>query len=107
MEFVDLVNLTLRGFEEAELPSTEIEAIRRQTAYHEAGHALVAVIDSDGQNVPEYSSILPSANLKGAVVESYKFLYESGDRDTYADMRHDVRINLRLGSGSSCQLVCK
>ena len=94
LEFIDLVNVSERGFAEAEMPPTEAEGVRRQFAYHEAGHAVVAVIDSGGHNVPEYSSIVPSAHFNGVVVQSYSYMLEAGDLFTYADLRHKVRISL-------------
>jgi len=54
----------------------------------------VSVIDSNGRNVPEYSSIVPFADCEGVVVDSFKYLLEAGDQMTYADMRHKVRIGL-------------
>lgn len=94
LEFIDLVKMYAHGFAEAGEPPADAEDIRRQVAYHEAGHAVVAVVDSDGHNVPEYSSIVPSAHFKGVVVESYTYQLDAGDRKTYADLRQKVRINL-------------
>jgi len=94
LEFVDLVNVAMRGFAEADSPVAESEQVRRQVAYHEAGHAAVAVLDSGGKNIPEYSSIVPSANFKGLVVQSYQFHIELADRETYQSFRHSVRISL-------------
>src|ERR1035437_1937065 len=94
LEFLDLVNVALRGFAEADALPVMTEDIRRQAAWHEAGHAAVSVIDSKGRNVPEYSSVVPYADCEGVVVDSFKYLLETGDRMTYADMRHKVRISL-------------
>jgi cell division protease FtsH len=94
LEFIDLVNLSQHGFAEADELPTDSEGDLRQFAYHEAGHAVMAVIDSAGHNVPEYSSIIPSAHYKGVVVQSYSYLLEAGDLHSYADLRHKVRISL-------------
>jgi hypothetical protein len=92
MEFLDLVNLDTRGFVEEDAPPAGADAIRRQTAYHEAGHAAVAVIDSHGKNVPDYASIVPSAFFKGVVVDAYDYHSSQGDQLTYEAFRHKVRL---------------
>ena len=94
MEFLDLVNLETHGFVEEDAPVAEANDIRRQTAYHEAGHAAVAVIDSHGKNIPDYASIVPSAFFKGVVVDGYDYQSNQGDRLTYAAFRHKIRLLL-------------
>ena len=94
LEFLDLVNLETHGFVEADVPPAESAELRKTVAYHEAGHAAVAVIDSRGGNVPDCASIIPSATFEGVVVESYEYHSNLGDRVTYESMRHRVRIRL-------------
>ena len=94
LEFLDLVNLEMHGFVEADAPPVESPEVRRSVAYHEAGHAAVAIIDSEGNNVPDYASIIPSATFSGVVVESYEYHTNLADRVTYDSMRHKIRIRL-------------
>ncbi len=94
LEFLDLVNLAHCGFVEADALPAPADRFRRQTAYHEAGHAVVAVIESGGENIPECASIAPTVQHNGVVVQSYTYGLESGDFETYADMRERVRISL-------------
>ncbi len=94
LEFLDLVHVALHGFSESDRLPDEPEQVRRQTAVHEAGHAVVAIIGSNGRNIPECSSIIPSVHYSGVVVDSLQYLMETGDQVTYADMRQRVRILL-------------
>ncbi len=94
LEFLDLVNLVTHGLVEEDTPSPEDEDTRRQKAFHEAGHAAIAVIDSNGKNVPDYASIVPAAYFQGVVVESYSYHYAIGEPSTYQGFRHSIRVSL-------------
>lgn len=76
LQFDDLANLAIRGSEEfssmAVKPSSE--TTRRKTAYHEAGHACIAVIESQGRNVPDYCSIVPARDFAGIVMQSLNYI---------------------------------
>lgn len=94
IEFLDLMHLSTHGFaEEGRMPVDGDEA-RNQVAMHEAGHAAMAIIDSNGRNTPDYCSIVPGANFKGIVAESISYHQSLGDRETYCSFRHQVRISL-------------
>jgi len=99
VEFIDLVNIDTRGYQETDALPPDAEPVRRQTAYHEAGHALVAMLDSQGKNIPEYSTIVASGNFKGVMVISYAFHSALEANRTYRDFRHDVRISLAGRAG--------
>ncbi len=92
VEFIDLVNFSVRGTVESDAKPLGSEAIRMQVAYHEAGHAVVAILDSSGQNIPEYSTIIAGSGFQGAVVESYA--YALNHQLTYQAFRHSIRISL-------------
>ena len=94
LDLADLVNLSLHGFAEEDDHPTVSTETRRQTAYHEAGHAAVAILDSGGQNIPEHATIIPAASTDGVVVTSLEYLLAHETRETYAEMRHDVRVSL-------------
>lgn len=76
LQFDDLANLAIRGAEEfsamAVKPSSE--TTRRKTAYHESGHACIAVIESQGRNVPDYCSIVPARDFAGIVMQSLSYI---------------------------------
>jgi cell division protease FtsH len=69
-------------------------AFGRSVAAHEAGHAAVAILDSNGKNIPDYWSIVPGADFKGVVAESIAYRESLGGRTTYADFRHQIRVRL-------------
>ena len=94
VEFLDLMHISTHGFgEEAVLPTSN-DDIHRQIAAHEAGHAAMAILDSAGRNIPDYCSIVPGVGFRGVVAESISYHQSLGDRTTYADFRHDIRISL-------------
>lgn len=94
LEFIDLVYAITHGLMEEGQSAQTTEGHRHKTAIHEAGHAVVAVVDSDGNNIPEYTSIIPSVSFRGIVVESYSFHYSKEGINTYKDFRHNIRICL-------------
>jgi len=96
LEFLDLVHISTHDLLEEGIPQPVQEEVRRQTAYHEAGHAIVSVLETGGKDVPDYTSIVPGASgFGGITVESYSFHYAKGDdQTTYQDFRQKVRISL-------------
>ena len=94
LEFVDLVHAFSRSLQEEGAAGIETDELRYQVAYHEAGHAVVAALDSDGKNIPEYASIVPSVAFAGIVIESYAFHHAHDDLNTYRNFRHQIRIGL-------------
>ncbi len=94
LEFVDLVHAFSHSLQEEGASAIETEELRQQVAFHEAGHAVVAVLDSDGENIPEYTSIVPSVAFNGIVVESYTFHHAHDDLNTYRHFRHTIRVCL-------------
>ncbi len=99
VEFIDLVNFQTCGTVESDHDVPDAEPIRRQTAYHEAGHALIAILDSGGRNIPEYSTIVAHNDFKGVVVESYSYLYSQDSQTTYRDFLQKIRIGLAGRAG--------
>jgi hypothetical protein len=103
----DLTELTIRGTQECsplrKRPPADVA--RRRTAYHEAGHACIAVIASGGANVPDYASIVPAKDFEGIVRESLAY-HDAQDDFTFDNLLLRVRILLagraaeELGFGS-------
>ena len=92
--FDDLVNLTMRGSAESDDYATKTKEALLNIAVHEAGHATIAMIDSDGANTPEYVSIIESDGYHGMVSDSYDYHYAKNNNMTYVDFRHQIRIFL-------------
>lgn len=94
LTFMDLVAMSIRGLGDSDESVKGTENSWRHTAVHEAGHAAIALIDSEGKNVPEYSSIISHRSSKGVVLESIEYNFAKSDLHTYADFLHKVHISL-------------
>lgn len=94
LAFIDLVGMVTAGLGDSDEAAKDNEVLLRHTAIHEAGHAAMAVIDSNGKNTPEYSTIVAHKDSKGLVLESMSYSFSRGDLFTYADFRHKIRIAL-------------
>ena len=94
IEFADLLNISLQGSGEFDAYPVKSEESLRKIAIHEAGHAAVAIIDSNGENMPEFASIIESQTYNGIVAESIAYHYSKNNRKSYADVRHQIRISL-------------
>jgi len=95
IEFNDLTELALRGLQESSAKGGLAlqEVTRRKTAYHEAGHACIAVITSRGANVPDYASIVPSRDFYGVVLPSLAY-GDTQDELTFHAFRMRVQVLL-------------
>ncbi len=94
LTYDDLVHFGARGSGEIDLVPEQDEDMLRRVAIHEAGHAIVAYLDSDGVNVPEYISVLPGHHFRGISVDSYGYVGEIYEKHTYEDLRHKIRVLL-------------
>jgi hypothetical protein len=94
VEFVDLVEVYTRDFLQVAPVFRKDDTMREQVATHEAGHAVMSVLDSGGSNVPDFCSIIPSADFKGVVVSSIAHQYHTANLLTYEAFRHSVRVSL-------------
>ena len=101
--YKDLLFLSVHGTgERAVLLQTNQRNLHR-TAVHEAGHALIAMVDSDGANTPDYVSVLPGEGFFGVTVESYQYKYQELGCDSYQNARHSVRV--ALGGRAAEELI--
>lgn len=93
VEFCDLVNFALHGTGEY-VPNESPKGFRRSIALHEAGHALISIVDSSGMNIPDYAGVVPSVGTLGQVSASYEFLAGIPSIGNYKYKRHLVRVLL-------------
>ena len=93
VEFVDLVKLAVHGTAEVDAPSEPLAGEYR-VATHEAGHAVIAMVDSGGRNIPDFVSIVPGDDCKGAMAGSYDCAFERSERYSFSDARQKIRILL-------------
>lgn len=92
LEFVDLVQVGVHGTAESDLAIDQTPEYLRRTAVHEAGHATIAILDSAGENIPDYAAVGIGGSFTGVVAESYAFRLNR-ETDQIA-MRHRIRICL-------------
>lgn len=94
IHFEDLRDAMLRGTAEGGGDDTRNQRHREQTAYHEAGHAAIAILDGDGRQMPEYATIVPGATFGGFVLPSLDKIESSARSRTYADCVQQLRLSL-------------
>ncbi|QWE07902.1 hypothetical protein [Polynucleobacter ibericus] len=94
LEFNDLVYFALHGSVETERLKHENISLLKRVAIHEAGHALVALIDSSGSNIPEYLTVMPFEDSAGLACDSYSYHHEIDGQQTFKSLRHKIRIQL-------------
>jgi hypothetical protein len=92
--FSDLVNLALKGIVEYDPYPERSHDVLKRTAIHEAGHALISILDSSGDNIPEYVGVIESCHYSGVVADSFDYHYSINGKRSYKDFRHRVRILL-------------
>lgn len=94
LEFDDLVFFSIHGSVETQQIKESNKTLLKRIAVHEAGHALVAVIDSKGANIPEYITVIPFEDNAGLVCDSYAYYYGINGQQTYKSFRHKIRVQL-------------
>jgi hypothetical protein len=95
IEMTDILDVALRGV--VEMDQREIDGStfpRNVVAIHEAGHAVVSIIDSAGENLPDYCTVIPGGDFEGVVVGSLEFHQLKDASLTYAKFRHLIRVSL-------------
>jgi cell division protease FtsH len=105
VEFSDLATLALHGTQErsSKARKVTVDATRSKTAYHEAGHACIAVIASGGANVPDYASIVPAKDFEGIVLESLAY-YDAQNEFTFHSLL--MRTRVWLAGRAAEELFC-
>ena len=94
VEWSDLIEMYLQGPIEGAVAVANSNRDRESVAWHEAGHALVAYLDSDGTNIPELVSINPTTSYLGVMVGSIEYNAFANERMRYSDFRHRIRVSL-------------
>jgi hypothetical protein len=96
LEYLDLVDADIHNLVEEGLVQEKDMNIKLNTAYHEAGHALINILESEGSNIPDYTSILPGASgFSGVTVMSRAYMMKKKLSDwTFDDYRKYIRVCL-------------
>jgi ATP-dependent Zn protease len=90
--FDDLVHYALFGGGETDHPQNARPDFTKRVAIHEAGHALVAILDSDFKNIPDYVGIVASGNSGGKVSDCYRFSLDHYGQRTFRYIKHSIRV---------------
>lgn len=88
----DVFDAIIRGTIEDITPNADDAAHRRSVAYHEAGHALLTMLGSKGETIPDYGTIVPSSGRFEGVI--WQFSASSAPSLSYAAFRNQIRIML-------------
>ena len=92
VNFTDFLQYLIYGTSEQDaVPKNASE--RRRAAVHEAGHALVAYINSAGERTPELCSVQTIDDSHGLVLPSAHHITKMLD-PTVSDVVHNIRVSL-------------
>jgi hypothetical protein len=94
IEFNDLVTIAMFGSQEFDQFPEKRSQVSKQVAIHEAGHALVAMVDSDYANIPDYVTIIECSRFNGIVADSYEYHLLNDRALSYANLKHKIRVFL-------------
>lgn len=92
VNFSDFLQGLIYGTAEQD-PEVQTAAQKRRHAIHESGHALIAIVNSDGLRVPEFCSVQTLDDSHGVVLPSAAQVLAMGD-PTLFDVLHGVRVSL-------------
>lgn len=88
----DVLEIAVHGTGDGDHGHPSIDLSR--VAAHEAGHAVVAIVESKGCSVPDWVSIMPGKDMIGIMVASYADTYGSSGFKTFAEARTAIRVGL-------------
>lgn len=88
----DVLEIAVHGTGDGDHGHPSIDLSR--VAAHEAGHAVVAIVESKGSSVPDWVSVLPGKDMIGIMVASYTDTYGSSVFKTFAEARTAIRVGL-------------
>ncbi|NDC75671.1 hypothetical protein EBZ70_10395 [bacterium] len=63
-------------------------------AVHEAGHALIAHLDSRDKVIPAYCTVLPRGDTLGLMTQPADAHFHTNPNSRVRDMRHSIRVDL-------------
>jgi hypothetical protein len=91
LRFTDVIYFALHGTSESMVPEPSSQALHR-VAVHEAGHAVMSILNSNGKDMPDFAAIHTSNNFNGITTNSFSHrVDEEFDHDF---VLHKVRVIL-------------
>lgn len=94
LTFNDLVYFSVFGGGEGDTPQETDPKHLNRVAIHEVGHAIVAILDSAGDNLPDYLGIISNDDFHGNVTESFSFDQARYGHYSFRDSCHKIRVAL-------------
>lgn len=94
LELIDVIAVGFEGSVETDTRPAENQTLQRSFAVHEAGHAVIAIVDSSGRNTPDFLSIRETSDFNGLAVDAYLYSHSTRHSMTYLDFRHQIRSYL-------------
>ena len=88
LTFTDVLHFALHGTAEFDVEKGSEKTLHR-CAVHEAGHAAIALVDSAGEDIPDYAAIGTSHDFAGVTTHSYG--YRMDDDLDHSKVLHKVR----------------
>lgn len=88
----DFLDAIIRGTIEDITPNADDATHRRSVAYHEAGHALLTMLGSKGETIPDYGTIVPSSGRFEGVI--WQFSASNAPSLSYSAFRNQIRVML-------------
>lgn len=65
-----------------------------QIAAHEAGHAVVTMVESNFQNIPDWVSIIQTKEMAGVMVQDFQHTLRENSFRSFMNIRTDIRVGL-------------
>ena len=90
--FTDFLQCVIYGTAEQDALAQSLSQ-RKRHAVHEAGHALMAIVNSERNRIPEFVSVMTLDDSHGVVLPSVAHL-QAMDDPTLFDVLHGVRVSL-------------
>ena len=106
IDWADIYHIVASGTGEGFNLPNKIQ--QENVANHEAGHALIMMLESNCQNVPDIASIQPGKGYVGIVLESTENYHKEDGATSFSQACSRIRVNLagraaeELIGGSAC-----
>ena len=94
LSFIDVISLCNNGGVDTTRELTTDSDFTRRVAWHEAGHAVISIINSDKKTFPEMITIIPNHNSYGAMIDSVDEKFFENKVVTLNDVRSQIKTLL-------------
>jgi len=92
IELEDILHVAINGTGEG--LSFGDHADTNQIAAHEAGHAVVSMVESNFQYIPDWVSIISTKEMAGVMVQDFQRTHRENSFRSFMSTRTDIRVGL-------------